>query len=51
MKADSSLLSVEDVSFDYPLPRQSLFAPPARHRVLEGITLDLKAGESLGIVE
>ena len=44
------LLQVRDLVREYVLPRRSLFAPPPRLRVLHGISLDLAAGESLGIV-
>ncbi|MFV0309982.1 MAG: ATP-binding cassette domain-containing protein [Desertimonas sp.] len=50
MSGDAPILTARGVSRDFPLPRQSLFAPrPIRH-ALRGVDLDLIAGASLGIV-
>ena len=44
------LLSVEGAVRDYTLPRRSLFAAPKRRRALDGVTLSIRAGESVGLV-
>jgi peptide/nickel transport system ATP-binding protein len=44
------LLQVEGLTRDYPLPREGLFAPARRLRVLHEIDLRVDAGESLGVV-
>ena len=50
MTGRAPLLSVEDLVFDYRLPRNRLLAEPPPRRALEGISLDIAAGESLGLV-
>ncbi|MDM7850001.1 ATP-binding cassette domain-containing protein [Pseudochrobactrum kiredjianiae] len=46
----TALLEVRDLVRDYTLPKQSLLSKPQNLRVLHGVSLSLKAGESLGIV-
>lgn len=44
------ILQVQNLVREYQLPRASLFSTPRHLRVLDGVSLELKAGESLGIV-
>ncbi|KQM71177.1 peptide ABC transporter ATP-binding protein [Xylophilus sp. Leaf220] len=44
------LLEVSDIVRDYALPRTSLFKPAAKVRALDGVSLRIEAGQSLGIV-
>ena len=44
------LVEVRDLHKDYLLPRDSLLAPPRRVRALRGVSFDLRAGCSLGVV-
>jgi len=44
------LLAVENVSKQYRLPRQRLFAPAPVLQVLDGVSFTLETGRSLGIV-
>jgi len=44
------ILQVRDVIRDYQLPRSSIFAKPGPLRVLDGVSLEIEAGSSLGIV-
>lgn len=44
------LLQVTDLKRHYRQRRQSLFVPPRITRALDGVTLSLQAGQSLGIV-
>ncbi|NIA68364.1 ABC transporter ATP-binding protein [Pelagibius litoralis] len=44
------VLRVENLVLEYPLPRQSLFAPAPRHRALDGVSLQVARGESLAVV-
>ena len=46
----TTLLEVRDLVRDYTLPKQSLLSKPQNLRVLHGVSLSLKQGESLGIV-
>ena len=46
----TALLEVRDLVRDYTLPKHSLLSKPQNLRVLHGVSLSLKAGESLGIV-
>ncbi len=44
------LLSVTDAVRDYLLPRPSAFAPHPRLRAVDGVSLTIRKGESLGLV-
>ncbi len=44
------LLTVDAATRDYTLPRPSLFRAPARRRALDGVSLTIHAGESVGLV-
>ncbi len=44
------LLSVRNVIRDYTLPRVRLFSPPAHFRAVNGVSFDIRKGESLGLV-
>ncbi len=44
------LLDVRDLEQRYMLPRESLFRPPGQVRALNGVSVQVKAGRSLGIV-
>ena len=44
------MLEVCDLVKDYRLPRDSLFSPPPVVHALQGVSLTLEAGQSLGIV-
>ena len=44
------LLRVETVSRDYPLPRKSLLGPRPVFRAVDGVSLEVAEGESLGLV-
>ena len=44
------LLHLEQVVIEYLLPKKTLLGPSPRIRALNGISLRLKEGESLGIV-
>jgi peptide/nickel transport system ATP-binding protein len=46
----SALLAVRDIVREYTLPRTRPFAPAPVLRVLHGVSIDLAAGGSLGIV-
>jgi len=48
--AGAPLLRVEGLVKRYPLPRRSLFAPPPELVALDGVTLEMSAGRSLGVV-
>ena len=48
--AQAPLLEVTDLVRDYALPRTSLFRPAAKVRALDGVSLRIEAGQSLGIV-
>ena len=50
MAGPQPLLNVENLVFDYTLPRNSFFGPPPKRRALENIDLSLSEGESLGLV-
>lgn len=45
-----SLLEIRDLTRSYALPRESLFRPPGTVQALRGVSLDVRAGRSLGIV-
>jgi peptide/nickel transport system ATP-binding protein len=44
------LLSVESVTRSYPLPRRSLFARAERFTAVDGVSLTVREGESVGLV-
>ncbi|MGY4369542.1 ABC-type dipeptide/oligopeptide/nickel transport system ATPase subunit [Bradyrhizobium sp. LB1.3] len=44
------LLDVKDLEQRYTLPRESLFRPPGQVRALNGVSVRVDAGKSLGIV-
>jgi peptide/nickel transport system ATP-binding protein len=44
------LLQVEGLAREYPAPRAGLFAPHRSVRVLHGVDLTIRQGESLGVV-
>jgi peptide/nickel transport system ATP-binding protein len=46
----AALLEVEAVTRSYALPRPTLFAPPRRHVAVEGASLTVREGESVGLV-
>ena len=50
VQSTTPLLEVRDLVREYRLPQQSLLAKPQVLRVLHGVSISLKAGESLGIV-
>jgi peptide/nickel transport system ATP-binding protein len=50
MNGAPDLLSVEDVAFDYALPRRDLFGPAPARRALKGVSFRLADGESMGLV-
>ena len=47
---DGSLLSVEHAVREYLLPRPSAFAPHPRLRAVDGVSLTIRPGESVGLV-
>ncbi|MEP0521595.1 MAG: dipeptide ABC transporter ATP-binding protein [Hyphomicrobiales bacterium] len=49
-KAEVPLLSVENVSRDYSLPRTRLFGAPAKFRAVNRVSFTIAQGESLGLV-
>ncbi|NWH08630.1 MAG: dipeptide ABC transporter ATP-binding protein [Alphaproteobacteria bacterium] len=44
-----TILTVDDVRVHFPVP-QGLFAPPLPLKAVDGVSFDIKAGETLGIV-
>jgi peptide/nickel transport system ATP-binding protein len=46
----STLLEVEDLRVEFRVPGEGLFARPRELRAVDGITLSLAAGETLGVV-
>jgi peptide/nickel transport system ATP-binding protein len=48
--SDGVLLSVENVTRSYPLPRRSLFGARARFTAVDGVSLTVREGESVGLV-
>ena len=44
------LLDVRDLEQRYALPRESLFRPPGQVRALNGVSMQVAAGKSLGVV-
>ncbi len=49
-KADAPLLSVDQVTRDYPLPRKTLFGPRAHFRAVNRVSFDIRRGERVGLV-
>jgi peptide/nickel transport system ATP-binding protein len=47
---DGVLLSVEGVTRSYPLPRRSLFGARPRFTAVDGVSLTVREGESVGLV-
>ncbi len=47
---ETPLLEVKNVSRDYSLPRKKLFAPAGHFRAVNGVSFEIKRGESLGLV-
>ncbi len=47
---DTPLLEVQNLARHYALPREKLFAPPARVEALNGVSFCVQQGRSLGIV-
>ncbi|KYH00432.1 ATP-binding cassette domain-containing protein, partial [Bradyrhizobium sp. DOA1] len=48
--AAEPLLDVKDLVQRYTLPRESLFRPPGQVRALNGVSVQVQAGKSLGVV-
>lgn len=48
--AAEPLLDVKDLVQRYTLPRESLFRPPGQVRALNGVSVRVAAGQSLGVV-
>ena len=44
------LLDVKDLVQRYTLPRENLFRPAAQVHALNGVSVQVKAGQSLGVV-
>ncbi len=49
-KADAPLLSVRNVSLDYPLPRKSPFGPRPIFRAVKTVSFEIRRGERVGLV-
>ena len=49
-KADAPLLSVRNVSRDYPLPRTSLFSTRPMFRAVKNVSFEIRRGERVGLV-
>ncbi|MDO5641702.1 MAG: dipeptide ABC transporter ATP-binding protein [Paracoccus sp. (in: a-proteobacteria)] len=47
---ETPILSVRDALREYPLPRPGLFAPQPVLRAVDGVSLDIRDGESVGLV-
>ncbi|AUH32894.1 ABC transporter ATP-binding protein [Paracoccus tegillarcae] len=50
MADDTPILRVEGAVREYPLPRPSAFAPQPVLRAVDGVSLDIADGESVGLV-
>ena len=48
--ASDGLLSVQNVSRDYPLPRKTLFGQRETFRAVSSVSFDIKRGERVGLV-
>jgi oligopeptide/dipeptide ABC transporter ATP-binding protein len=44
------VLQLQDLAVHYPVEQPGLFTPPKTLRALDGVSLDLRAGETLGVV-
>lgn len=49
-KADAPLLSVQNASRDYPLPRKTPFGSRPMFRAVNSVSFDIKRGERVGLV-
>ena len=49
-RKDAPLLAVRDVTRSYALPRRSLFAAAERFVAVDGVSFDIRRGETLGLV-
>lgn len=49
-KAEAPLLSVQNVSRDYPLPRKTPFGPRPMFRAVNTVSFEIKRGERVGLV-
>lgn len=49
-KAEAPLLSVQNVSRDYPLQRKTLFGSRPIFRAVNGVSFDIQRGERVGLV-
>ncbi|MCR9110592.1 ABC transporter ATP-binding protein [Marivita sp. XM-24bin2] len=49
-KAAAPLLSVQNVSRDYPLPRESLFGARPMFKAVRNVSFDIRRGERVGLV-
>lgn len=49
-KADAPLLSVQNVSRDYPLPRATLFGTRPMFRAVKDVSFEIRRGERVGLV-
>jgi peptide/nickel transport system ATP-binding protein len=49
-KAEAPLLSVQNVSRDYPLQRKTLFGSRPIFRAVNGVSFDIRRGERVGLV-
>ena len=49
-KADAPMLSVQNVSRDYPLPRKSPFGPRPIFRAVKTVSFEIRRGERVGLV-
>ncbi|RFP91100.1 ABC transporter ATP-binding protein [Rhodobacteraceae bacterium 63075] len=47
---EAPLLQVRDVVRDYPLPRRALWGERAHFRAVDGVSFEIRRGESLGLV-
>ncbi len=45
-----SVITVEDLAVHYPVAQPGFFSPPRILRALDGVSLDLRPGETLGVV-
>jgi peptide/nickel transport system ATP-binding protein len=49
-KADEPVLSVRNAVREYPRPRTRLFTPAKPFRAVDGVSLDIRQGENVGLV-